>query len=461
MPIPPSLPNPYFSLDAGNYSSYPGSGSTWIDPVNNIQVSLSGPTSFSLDGGGSITFATSATGSFPVNANFPTGADPVSISMWIKFNQLPQSFQDPLFVIGNPAANGCHFLFLIPDGGIGFSGNIVYDMAGPLRADYGPLYSVDGEFHLLTTTYDGNTMKSYWDGQFIPNSNFSNVGALSSYSTGYFGFFNGNSAHASYSISEVNLFDVGLSALQVLNLYNSGLPRYEKVVSYDFSDPLCYPGTGNTVFDLSGSEIDLPIVNATFGGTGQSKYFSFNGTNTLIGKNGVTGLGNTFSVSMWAQYPAAATSQMFAFSAGTYSASNGAGPQSSITSTVIDFSFNDGIGATSFATSPDVWHYYTFTNDGTTTKGYKDGVLAGSVSQGVGSWDTGGLYLGVPISTSGNYYPGFYFDGKIAIFDVYNTALGSTDVTTIYNNEVSRFGSPPPAYSGIVGGRQFAQGFNG
>lgn len=234
------------------------------------------------------------------------------------------------------------------------------------------------------------------------------------------------------------------------------IPPGTLVASYDFSDPVCYPGSGSTVFDLEGS-LNLPIVNATYGGTGQSKYFNFNGSNALIGKNSVTGFGNTFSISMWAQYPAAATSQMFAFSAGTYSASNGAGPQSSITSTVIDVSFNDGIGLTSFSTSPDVWHYYTFTNDGTTTKGYKDGVLAASVAQGVGSWDNGGLYLGVPINSGGAYYPGYYYNGQIAIFDIYNTALSAGDITTIYNNTETRFNvTPPPPVTTLIGSYDFS-----
>jgi hypothetical protein len=205
MAIPPG--SLYFSLDAADPASYPGSGSTWTDTTSNLTVTLSG-TTFLSDFGGAIQFPSGATGSFPVNASFPLTNDPVTINMWIKFNQPPQSLQDPLFVIGNPAANGCHFLFLLPDGAFGFDGNIVYDMAGPLRADFGPLYT-DSLYHQLTTTYDGAVMKSYWDGQFIPNSNFNNVGGLTSYSTGYIGFFNGNSNHASYAISQLELYNEG------------------------------------------------------------------------------------------------------------------------------------------------------------------------------------------------------------------------------------------------------------
>jgi hypothetical protein len=266
-------------------------------------------------------------------------------------------------------------------------------------------------------------------------------------------------------IAKIDVFNVALGSTAILDQYNAEYSRFFGLIaSYNFSDPLCYPGTGNTVFNLEGT-LDLPIINATYGGTGQSKFFAFNGSNALIGKNGVTGLGITFSVSLWSKYPAAATSQMYQFSAGTYDPVQGAGPMNGVntpSTNFVDISFNDGIGLTSFSTSPDVWHNYFFTADGTTLKAYLDGTLAGSASQGIGSWDNGGLYLGVPLTTGGNYYPGYYYNGEIATLDVYNVALGSTAVSTYYNDTSSRFPAPaPPPYVGIVGGRQFAQGFNG
>jgi hypothetical protein len=51
-------------------------------------------------------------------------------------------------------------------------------------------------------------------------------------------------------------------------------------------------------------------------------------------------------------------------------------------------------------------------------------------------------------------------DIKLGLFEAYNVALGSTQVSDLYNSQVSRFPQPPP-YEGSVGGRQFGQGFNG
>jgi hypothetical protein len=54
------------------------------------------------------------------------------------------------------------------------------------------------------------------------------------------------------------------------------------------------------------------------------------------------------------------------------------------------------------------------------------------------------------------------YSGKIALLEVYNEALDSAAITDIFENESPRFGiEPEPPYVGIVGGRQFAQGFNG
>ena len=49
--------------------------------------------------------------------------------------------------------------------------------------------------------------------------------------------------------------------------------------SYDFSNVSSYSGTGQTLYDLSGTGNNLRNTNltGTFGGTGQSKYYTFAG----------------------------------------------------------------------------------------------------------------------------------------------------------------------------------------
>jgi hypothetical protein len=441
------------SYDFSNALCYPGSGSTVFDLAGSLDLPISGATYVST--GQASYFSFDGSNDY-IGKNGVTGlGNTFSVSMW---SQYPSSATTQMFQFSAgtyDAAQGAGPQSSITNTSVDIAFN---DGIG--TTSYATTPNV---WHLYTFTADGTTVKGYLDGALQASV----AQGIGSWDNGglYLGvpISTGGSPYPGYyfngKIATFDVYNVALGSTDVANVYAANSYRFDNlVISYDFSDPLCYPGTGNTVFDLSGSEIDLPIINATFGGTGQSKYFDFNGTNALIGKNGVTGLGVTFSVSMWAKYPSSATSLIFPFSAGSYVASQGAGPLFSIndgsTNSAL-FYFNDGIGTTSFATTPDVWHNYIFTNDGTTTKAYKDGVLAASVAQGIGSWDTGGLYLGVPVSTGGNYQPVYYFDGEIAIFDVYNTALGSAAVSDLYDIQSLRFGITPPTPT-LIGSYDFS-----
>ena len=73
------------------------------------------------------------------------------------------------------------------------------------------------------------------------------------------------------------------------------------------------------------------------------------------------------------------------------------------------------------------------------------------------------LPVGSQFSLSGLFGDtGLYLtNADIGLVEVYNVALGSTQVTDLYNTQSPRFISAPPPSSNGVGGRQFAQGFNG
>jgi hypothetical protein len=480
-PTPPAPPTLIGSYDFSDPACWPGSGNTVFDLtaenndllINIVSFGGTGQSKYaSLNGDTSWMYKT------PFSASGSTfNSDQFTISLWHNYGT-------------QGTFGGVSYIAM---GGVTASGqgpSIVVDNSDQkVRGVFGAEITAGGwvtgiantvnTWHMTTLVADGTDFLLYQDGALTGSTTQagqwggSNLvfGRPSANPTGPAEGLFGHKWGGLLGIAEV--YSGALGSTDISDLYDLQQPRFypappppeNLVASFDFSDPACYPGTGNTIFDLSNTGLDLPIVNATYGGTGQSKYFEFNGSNAHIGKNGVTGLGNTFSVSMWSKYPAAATSQMFQFSAGTYDASQGAGPMNGVNSPstgFVDFSFNDGIGATNFASTSDEWHNYTFTADGTTVKAYLDGTLAGSVAQGVGSWDNGGLYLGVPITTGGNFFPGYYFNGQIATFDVYNEALNSGAVTDIYDNTENRFlPAPPPAPASNVGGRQFAQGFNG
>ena len=273
------------------------------------------------------------------------------------------------------------------------------------------------------------------------------------------------------SLAQVWVYDQEVDGTDILQQYNSTKSRYDNlVVSYDFSDPLCYPGTGSTIFDLSGSNLDLPISGATFAGTGQSKYFSFDGSDYIGAKNlNLLPSDNTFSMNIWARKNGISSGvDAFLLSIGANPGPSGTNPYITANETAEEYTvqFSNGIGyvVSSEQVPNSVWSMITYTADGTNSKIYIDGVLTGTASQGIGSNPASNatLYIGAVTDGSNDPLVTSRFTGDVAIVDIYNTTLSAGDITTIYNNESSRFGiTPTPAYQGIVGGRQFAQGFNG
>ncbi len=112
----------------------------------------------------------------------------------------------------------------------------------------------------------------------------------------------------------------------------------------------------------------------------------------------------------------------------------------------------------------DTWTLFTITVDSTPDmKIYYNGTLIetfSSVSMGNAPTASAQLYIGT--NNASPPYPKA-FNGDMAVIRFYDAALSQPDILNQYNTEVGRFTpTPPPTpYVGLVGGRQFGQGFNG
>ena len=272
----------------------------------------------------------------------------------------------------------------------------------------------------------------------------------------------GNYARGDYSI--IRGWDVALTGAQVEEAYQDVLATIfpEKITSFDFSDPLCYSGSGTSVNNLNGY-FQLDITNATFVADGQASRIHFNGTNSYLSTFGIPAIGSTFTVSLWGRYAANNVLNQSTFSAGKLN-STGQGPliqfnEPSYGTLAASMNFGSKGRVEAGGQSPSDWTFVSYVLDGTNAKLYIDGSLIGSDAQESTSWTSGGFAMGTRMNSTGTAISsGNYFEGDIAKIDVYNVAVGSTDILNQYNEEYSRFLTP---YLGIVGGRMFSEGFNG
>ena len=106
-----------------------------------------------------------------------------------------------------------------------------------------------------------------------------------------------------YAFGLYELYNSAYDGGQVASLYNSQATRFglgpaplpTPIGEYDFSNVASYPGTGGTLYDLSGTGNTLTntTLTGTFGGTGQSKYYSFAGGADQFVKGAAAGFAGT------------------------------------------------------------------------------------------------------------------------------------------------------------------------
>jgi hypothetical protein len=261
------------------------------------------------------------------------------------------------------------------------------------------------------------------------------------------------------------------------------VPNY---ASFDFSNISSYPGTGNTLYDLSPLNNDLTNTGlaGTFGGTGQSKYYSFVGGSDQFYKNNcssdgfVAGKLYTASEFLWVRSSDWNVTGNFCL-AGWGDDIGPGGGQLSIWKNLASAGpglfgqMGSGVGGIKYPTNPtdNDWHHLGYVADGSGCTIYLDGTNIGSVPQTSiypsGTGITGYVGIVIPIApfmALGGLASAYYGTGgfDLAIAEFFNTSLTGIEVGDLYNSQVSRFaGGPPPPTPGKVGGRRFGGRFAG
>jgi hypothetical protein len=209
------------------------------------------------------------------------------------------------------------------------------------------------------------------------------------------------------------------------------------VLYYDPSNISSYSGSGTTINDLSGNGLTGTMSNITY----TSPYFSYNGTSSRItvADNALLepGTGN-WTMEAWIN-----NSGFVGVSRGIISKTNAGGGTTAyrmiVSGTNVSSTMGDNaVNSTSYSLSNNTWSHvvYVFTN-GSSLETFINGDSVNSVSCGTITVpnSTAPLYIGGETSAGSRW-----FNGRIGIVRLYNTALSSTDVLANYNGSKATYG---------------------
>lgn len=457
-------PTPVASYSPFDNASYPGTGNTWFDlSVNNNDLALSNQT-FDTTPVKSFSFA-NGYASDPTPTNFPTNT--FTFDTWVKFNS--NDSDQILYAAGKNASASCALLaynwssvnsgkpFIEMGGGVG---RVNLNLNPTLGVWYNIAWTADGT---TSTVYvDGVLDNSGSQGASIPtvDSGFI-LGQITNSTGGPSGLF-----YSDASFGQFDVYNEALDAGTILQNYDDTKNQYvTPIAEYDFQNG-SYPGSGTTVFDLSGTGNTLAISAGGTWVSGTPNYFDLQGDTAIFKSPAIGGIASTnvYTLNTWYYLPTSVNNSVI-FDVGSDAPNTQAhfGSGFGLGTLYGTGGFGLGVLELTGAAQPG-WNFISYVSTGSSTTAYLNGASVGSTTNVPALGSNTGICLGTNLNNANPTQPRLDLCavGRIGYASVYNVALGSTQITDIYNATVSSYPPvPPPPSSNGVGGRQFAQGFNG
>lgn len=422
------------NVQAGNTSSYPGSGTTWTNLVDNSTYTITSGTYDSANGGSIVFNGTSTV--VPIGTPLASGTN-YSIEAWVLATSTASS----------------HNI-------VSSSSNVFFVSAGTL---YG---GVGGSFLLVSTTLptsvwkhvvltfddSANTMTLYMNGSQVSQnttvtqsfiSETLRIGCHISGAT-LVSFWNGK-------IAQVRIYNTALTAANILTNFNATKGGYlvattNLVLYYDPTDTASYPGTGTTLTSLVGSGLNGTMTAITY----TSPYFTFNGSTSQVSVADNASLepgSGDWTVEVWLRY-SVITGKTRTYLSKTNnnggSADWGYGFRTNQANNTTYFEVGNGTtSVTSPATSVATGTWYQIVGVWTNVASnsialYKNGTLVGSNSHSFTSVKntTNPLYLG---NYNGNEFAQ-QFEGDMGIVRMYSRALTAAEIQNNYDANKATYG---------------------
>mgnify|MGYP000848796677 CR=1 FL=1 len=427
-------------LDAANPRSYAGTGTTWYDISGNSNNAtfVDSPTYlsvpqpyFNFDGSNDYMRIVRSPSMSPTSG--------LTQEVWFNYPSIPTT---AIFIGLQYGASSNNTYALWKEnattimGGVNTSGSFSYIGMGTTNL-------VGNRWYHFVHTYDGSTQKLYLNGSLMTTGSQSgtiqydvnNTRVLIGADDNGSGYNTGAGYFHSGKLSQVRIYNRGLSATEVLRNYNAQRKRYfqeENIVTnglvlhLDATNSSSYAGTGTSWYDLTGNGNDLRLTNGpVFTGT-NGGIFTFDGTNDNANRAFTWPSDFTFDlfckpISSVGNYDRIiATGDIFEFAIGA--------------DTQIRHYGNSGTGwvNTGSTISFNTFVHLCGVKSGNNFYVYKNSTLIHSGTLLIAALST--LYLSSRANGSE------LVSSSISAFKMYNRALTSAEVTQNYNATKGRFG---------------------
>jgi hypothetical protein len=220
------------------------------------------------------------------------------------------------------------------------------------------------------------------------------------------------------------------------SIVTAGLIRY-----YDAGNSSSYPGTGTTWTDLQSSGYNLTLTNGpSFTASGAGSYFTFDGSNDYAeGSDAGLPATNTARTYIFWSYRSTTTDFKQMWFYGTPSGGQGVYAYQTGTANWTVDAYGGGVGSAAYTYNAWTMTAFTYAGGGGGAYAY----YLNDASQTTGTTSAFNTTLGGSTALNlGKAAPfgSTYFNGRIAQFMVYNTALSSGDITQNYNADKSYYG---------------------
>lgn len=219
-----------------------------------------------------------------------------------------------------------------------------------------------------------------------------------------------------------------------------GVSLTAPVLSLDAGNPASYPGSGTTWTDTVGS-MPFTLVNGPTYNSANGGYIQFDPGSGQYGYS-TTNLGTlaTWSIEAWHYYDGTNTPSgpniftEYPYGGGAINLGLGSNSGDSDLQT---WWYGGGFHTTApYTLTPGAWYQIVGTFDGTTLNLYVNNTLVQTATEPPGG--AANPAIGYGLMT--RWDPGGLWGGRLAIVNIYNSALSGVEVTQNFNYYRSRFG---------------------